>query len=186
MANYSHIFSTPVHFLPVKVQAQTIKNNGKYPIYVCDIEDDLPLTPSCMLAYSKAVILPGQELDLTCNPYILPSVSNPDYDVTVHSDNPVDIEVCSYDRCDRWSSDPYHPWGGHSLPNGTYTEKFKNSINTTLSSYTSSGWWGNFSSPLEDIVINNIIQNEVKKCTCGIASLKSGGRHSNWCDLEGK
>lgn len=108
---------------PPKVQAQTIKNNGKEPIYLFGIEDDMPIPTATMKAFWLAIVDPGCEVYLSFNSHFNNPISYPDYDVTIHSDGAIDVDIESSDICDRWNFDSSHPWNGGCLPNGHFTKR---------------------------------------------------------------
>lgn len=92
--------------LPLKVQAQTIKNIGTHDIYVFNIEDDILVDSSTCHAFPMGIISPGCTLDVVNYPIsTFSNISDPDRDVTIHSDNVVHVEIQSSDVCDRWTGD---------------------------------------------------------------------------------
>lgn len=201
MASWWCIRKCTVQDLPHKIQGQTIKNVGNSIIYVCNTKEDLPIGPSHLLPRSKIVVLPGQEVDLVNDPNIdYSTFSFPDRDVTLHSDNEINVEIIGSDLCDRWMNDPKHPWNGAPLSNFLYTNKYNSPIVAASGNVSSSqGSIGTItlpstfpSTPLgffaaDDewhIAIDYSEKKDVSKCTCGVASLKGGGKHSSWCDLQ--
>jgi len=184
--------------LPLRVQAQTIKNTGSDTIYLCTVEDDLPLDRTSMLAYSQIILLQGQSVDLTSHPYLngIQHHSFPDCDITIHSLQDVSVDITSHDICERWIGDIAHPWSGGHLPGGGYTNKFKSASNqfAAITAAIQSGMTNMLNSTFVNKALGEDLDrlsgfNDMKikpKCTCGIASLRSGGRHSSWCDLEKK
>lgn len=193
--------------LPLKVQIQNIKNNGKDPIYIFHSEDDTPISTAMMMAFCSVMVSPGQDVDLTKSPYLnnagCPG-SYPDYDVCIHSDGDIDVELQSSDACDRWQQEKSHPWNGAPYPNGQYTNKFKNQgghipvggipgLTVPAAGVpVGAGYWGQPLVPgfghipkqgIEFIEINITIAAPTK-CTCGEKGNRHPGKCSHWCDLE--
>lgn len=189
---------------PLKVQGQSIKNNGKHPIYIFDIEDDAILDPASMFTYSQTCILPGIQMDLTNHPFVnASSVSNPDLDICIHSPDDIEVGITSSDLCDRWATDPTHPWNGAALPNGQYTRHFlpgngvKRSPVGNLGIPAISGGIGlpvghpgymsgisintngqvrvTLPSPIEYVDVTITIKNDTKQCTCPSLELFRNG-----------
>jgi hypothetical protein len=109
---------------PLKVQAQTVKNEGKENIYILGIDDDMPMSSLSLFAYNLICISPGVEVDLSTSPYINQiHYSCPDKDVCIHSDNSeIVVGLVSSDICDRWTSDKNHPWNGAPIAPGFFTK----------------------------------------------------------------
>ena len=184
--------------LPLKVQAQTIKNNGKKNIYIHGIEEDLPLSQAQQVTFCDVCILPGQEVDLTKHTSFHSSISYPDFDVTIHSDDEVNVDIISSDSSSRWIVDTKHPWNGAPLPNGTYTERFGGSgMSGIIAKVGNVSAAIPYSSASVPVSVSIKLQPAIEyirfdltitspKCTCGQHSVKGGGKHSSWCDLERK
>lgn len=181
---------SPFKDLPLKVQAQSIKNNGKKTIYIHGIEEDLPLNSGQQMAFCDVSIDPGCEVDLTKHPSCHASISSPDLDVTIHSDDEINVAIISSDSCWRWGQDSFHPWNGAPLPNGTYTERWGGAGLSKIMAYVGntpppppppkksvhvSGGYG-----MVEVTINITMP----KCTCGQHAVSGGGKHSSWCDME--
>lgn len=197
--------------LPLKVQATSIKNHGKNPIYLLGIDDDFPVSGPMMLAFSIVVVDPGQEVDVSNHPGFagLGQYSHPDQDISIHSLDDIDVYITSDDWCERWQSDPHHPWNGAPLANGSFTFKHRNLVTSangisgpttapinvipgpvSISLPPASNFQPSHTfhikhiQPIEflDIEIGPITRN-TPKCTCGEKGNRTPGKCSSWCDL---
>lgn len=165
MASYWTCRHASNHNLPLKVQAQIVKNNGNSPIYIYDIEDDLPLPDAYMKAFTVLIIDPGQELDISQTPYLKNShYSYPDRDITIHCDVDIDVAIESSDLSNRWEQDNSHPWNGAKLVNGSYTEKHGKShpaLSFPMHSHMITNTWG-----LDEIPVTININDTLYSCNC--------------------
>jgi hypothetical protein len=183
--------------VPLKLQAETIRNDGTEDIFILGPEDDEPVNQASLLVYSVAIVRPGQGVDVANSPYVNMYAKNGiDKFVTLHAAQTIKAGIVSNDAPEDWENDPKHFWNGQPFPNGSYTNRFgklkaQAQAGTPAINPNHGLHFGGTSHVVVpgstkwiDIYNYNIeVPKGTTKCTCGISSLHGGGRHSNWCDL---
>jgi hypothetical protein len=140
-------------------------NVGGKDIFIFDIEEDVLVDSKSLYAFSRSVIQPSNNLDLLVNPYIpYSSISNPDRDVTIHSDGDIWVNLISSDDPERWIRDHIHPWNGATLPNGGYTQKYRTKQTGLLPNRT-----------IEPIPVLGILGAPTSPCICTSRTLFNNG-----------
>lgn len=205
----SQFFTVKHKDSPLKVHAKKVTNVGRYDVYLFTINDDLPLGLAQLMAYSSVVLAPGDSLEIEKSPFFNGfGIPGEDFDICIHADPVVpeiDVHVISDKPADDWIYNIYHPWNGHQLLTGGFTEKYKaiggillppsignlglspnNQLSAVNNGYNSVppkivGSWVVYPQDGIDYISVNITVDG-PKCECG--KEKHGfTSHSSWCEL---
>jgi hypothetical protein len=99
--------------VPLKLQAETIRNDGTEDIFILGPEDDEPVNQASLLVYSVAIVRPGQGVDVANSPYVNMYAKNGiDKFVTLHAAQTIKAGIVSNDAPEDWENDPKHFWNG--------------------------------------------------------------------------